>query len=369
MAGPSGGTAPLTFPTDDIQTVKVWSKKVEREILPKTLFGKFLPSGITLELDELSKGPGDVVKVPLEALIAGDGKMENETLEGAEEAPSFYQDELRINQLRQAVRWYGRIDQQRVVFNFRESGKNQLVDWWADRIDTAFMNQVCGRTSLMTSMATNDAYLKYTGLNDPIAPSANNLISDITNEFSLAHVNQMITRAKSLRSEYGQPIIRPVRISGGEYWPILLHTFQYRAMRENANPGQWLDIQKAAMAGGLIDSSPIFTGSSGIYNGAIFFESDRVPPSCNWSVDGTLDVDDTAVAALIGMSSVGLSYGRDGGRAERYIWSEDSFDLGNEHAIAAALIHGMKKLQFGATGSEYDYGVIACATASLETSP
>jgi hypothetical protein len=37
--------AVLAFGTNDNSTVKLWSKSTEREILPKTLMGKFVGSG------------------------------------------------------------------------------------------------------------------------------------------------------------------------------------------------------------------------------------------------------------------------------------------------------------------------------------
>ena len=70
---------------------------------------------------------------------------------------SFYDDAVLINQLRHAVRSKGKMSEQRVPYSVREEARMGLTDWWADRMDTAFMNQLGGNS--------NQTDTKFTGNN------------------------------------------------------------------------------------------------------------------------------------------------------------------------------------------------------------
>jgi N4-gp56 family major capsid protein len=349
----------LAFGTNDPSTVKLWSKATEREVLPKTLLGKFIGPCVKVK-DETAKEAGDRIRMNLQYLLSARGRVGNEVLEGNEEVPVFKTDDLVIDQIRNATRYYGKMDKQRVVYDARRDGRDQLSDWFADRLDTCFLNQVCGNTA-----QTDAAYI---GHNATIAPSSNNSMyagsatsaATLTSAdtFSLDLVDKMITRAKSLHHEYNQPIIRPVKIEGGDYFPMILHQFHVKDMRANTSTGQWLDIQKAAMQGGAIADNPIFSGALGVYNGVIFFESPRSP----YGSDTTTADTDTRVAVMLGKDSMWLGYGRDGGRAEKYDWNEETFDYGNEHGIAGSLIFGMKKAVFDGQ----DNGVLTLTTWAKE---
>jgi len=314
----------LAFGTNDNSTVKLWSKSVEREVLPKTLVGKFIGSGagsIIQSKDELQKSAGDRIRMNLSYLLSARGRQGNEVLEGNEEVPTFATQDININQLRNAVRHYGRIDKQRVVYDVRRDGRDQLSDWWADRLDVSFINQVVGNGA-----QTDTAY---TGNNAIAAPSTNNVMwagsatsaATLTSSdtFDLSLVDKAVTRAKTLHDVYSQPIIKPVKISGGDYYVMLLHPYQVKAMRTDTSTGQWLDIQRAAMQGGEIAKNPIFSGALGVHNGVIFFESPRMP----LGNDTSTAVASTRSAVLLGAQSCFLAYGREGGRAERYLWNEE----------------------------------------------
>ena len=365
----SGGTAPITFPSSDPATVKVWSSRVEREVLPKTIFGNMLQSGIVMEKTDLSRGPGDDVSFHLVGLLTGDGRIQNEKLStpdtSNEEGTQYHTDKVVVNQLRHAVRWFGRIDKQRVVMDLRRDARDGLSDWWADRLDDAFLNQVAGNTALTdlnpadTSADGLHPALKYTGLNLPIAPSTNNAIDASGSKFDLDLAEDMITKAKTMRDENGQPVFRPVRIMGDEFFVFLLHSYSWRDLRRSAdgtNGNQWGDYYKAAAAGGMLADNPIFTGSAGIYGGGIFIETSRMPGVPTDLGDG-LYTANLKRACLLGKGAVALAYGQGFG-GNRYSWDEDSYDLNNEQVVGAASIVGLKKCQFGPTGSEFDYAVL-----------
>jgi N4-gp56 family major capsid protein len=330
--------------------VKIWSRKLFQEALKQTWLNKFMgkdsSSAIQIK-DELSKGPGDRITIGLRMQLTGAGIEGDNTLEGNEEALSTYADNLVINQLRHAVRSDGKMSEQRVPFSVREEARQGLQDWFADRIDTALFNQLAGNT------AQTDT--RYTGHNATIAPSANNIIyvngtaneaqvasASASNKFTLAFIDTAVERAKT-----ADPMIRPLKIDGEDKYLLFLHPYQVTDLRTNTNSGQWLDIQKAAMAGSDSKKSPIYTGALGEYNGVIIHESTRVP-----SV--TVGV---RRAIFMGAQAGVIAFGQDNS-PNKMVWHEELFDYGNQLGVSAGLIWGAKKAVF----NSLDFGTIVIAS-------
>ena len=347
------------FGTNDNQTVKIWSQALEREVLPATLFGKFMgkTSDYAVQVkDELTKSAGDRVRMQLSMLIDGDGVSGNTTMEGNEENFTFYTDDVNIDQLRNAVRHYTRIDQQRVTFSLREESKVQLRDWWADRLDRAFINQLTGNTV--------ETDTKKTGLNAAIAPDSGHVIYggnatsvgtlNAGDEFTLALLDEAITSIKMMREDGVGPLIRPMK---GGYYGCIVSPRQVEDLRSDAasqGTGGWLDIQRAAMEGGQVQNNPIFTGALGMYNRVVLYEDSRIPKGNN---SGSYK-DNTRVAVLFGAQACWAAFGREGGRPNRFLWNEESFDYQNQHGVSASLIFGLKKARFNSK----DFGTLAIAT-------
>src|SRR5215510_2255497 len=127
-----------------VEAVKLWSRKLAREALRKCYIKNFMGSGSDSLIQikpETNKGPGDRVRVTLRYQLTGDGMQE-----GNEESLTTFTDDLIINQLRHAVRSEGKMTEQRIPFDIREEAMMGLSDWWADRWDQWFFNQVCGYT-------------------------------------------------------------------------------------------------------------------------------------------------------------------------------------------------------------------------------
>lgn len=385
MAGPSGGSSPLAFPTTDIQTAKVWSTRTEREVLPKTIFQTFINSGVAMYKDELTKEAGDQVKFPFEGLMETDGAIQNEVLSipdravGQEAAPKFWQDSIDINQLRFAYRWFGRIDTQRVAMKVRRSARDQLSDTWARVKDFCFLYHIVGDTWIEdwhatagTLQADNlDYSLKLTGLNFIRPATTNNLIKHDDSKLKLDFIEELLTLAKTMKDQFDQPVFRPIMLEGEEVFPIIMHTFCWRDLRRNTEPGEWLDITKSALAGGLIDRNPIFTGAGGVYGSAVFFESSRMGKISTAAADGTTEPKHRAIC-LLGKGAICYANGRATPSDDKYLWDEDTYDLRNENVVGSAQIWGMAKTQFGDTGSEYDYGVLRMdvfASPNMEDPP
>lgn len=275
-----------------------------------------------------------------------------------EEALTTYNDSLYINQLRNAVRSSGKMSEQRVPFSVREESRQGLEDWWSDRFDAAFMNQITGYAG--------QADTRYTGHNATVAPNAENITyvtgTDVSGTAILAASSnavftlQLLDYAKE-KAKMNTAPIRPIKVNGESKYVSFLSPVQVTSLRTNTNSGQWLDIQKAALAGGNGKQNPIYTGALGEYNGIIIHESTRIPRVFN-AADATAS-DEAGVyrAVLCGAQACALAFGRDNSK-DRATWHEELFDYGNQLGVSSGFIWGMKKLRF----NNKDFGTIAIET-------
>ena len=200
--------------------VKVFSKQLATEVISKTYLSKFIGKGkgsLVQELTDLKKSAGDQITHGLRVQISGTGIQGDATLEGNEEALSFYDDAILVNQLRHATRTNGKMTEQRVPYYLRAESRDALSDWFAERMDTAFFAQICGYT------AQSDT--RYTGNNATIAPSTNRIIragnqandNSITSSdiFTLDLIDIVVERAKTVSTLNNTgPKMRPLKMDG-----------------------------------------------------------------------------------------------------------------------------------------------------------
>lgn len=356
--------ADTSFGVNDALAVNLWAKKLSvamREYLDiMPLMGTDENSIIHVK-SNLGKGAGDKVTYGLRTRLTGDGKTENETAEGNGESLSIYSDALYINELGHVVssRSENTIDQQRVPFDLRDECNRALTDWWADRLSVSFFNQVCGYTPQTST--------KYTGLNAVAAATSGRIIragtattdqaltsSDI---FTLDLIDQAVELAM-----VGDNQVRQIRIGGDKKYVMYLHPYQVTSLRTNSSSGQWLDIQKAALAGGKDSGSPIYTGALGEYNGVILRKSQDVTQGVH-STSGAA-VANTRRAVLLGAQAACCGYGQKNSGGNKYRWNEELLDHKRRLEVSAWSIWGLKKTQFNSA----DYGTVVVSTYAAASS-
>lgn len=350
--------------TNDALAVKAWAKALaiaEREMLDIAPLMGSDPNSIIHVKSELSKGPGDKVTFGLRTRLSGDGRTEGEIAEGHGEALSLYSDSIYLNELIHVVgvKSDRTIDQQRLHANLREEAKDALAEWWADRKSAWFFNQVCGYTP-----QTNT---KYTGMNAVVAPSSTRRIvagSGSTDE-SITSADtftlNLIDQAKEV-AVVGNNMVKPVRIGGGKKYVMYLHPYQVTSMRTNASTGQWLDIQKAAMAGMESTKSPIYSGALGEYNGVILRQSQDVTQGVR--SDTGAAVTTVRRAVLLGAQAAVACYGQKLSGINRYLWNEELFDHKRRLEVAATCIGGLKKTVFNSA----DFGTVVVSSYATASS-
>lgn len=354
------------------ETVKLWSRKLAREALKATYIQKFIGKGkdsLIQVKSDTQKGPGDRVRTILRMQLTGDGVQGDGTLEGNEEDLTTYTDDVVINQMRHAVRSGGKMSEQRIPFSVRAEAMDGLKDWFAERMDTSFFNQICGYTPQTDTL--------FTGNNAVIAPSASrhmwadnnsndeSLTTYADDKMTLDLIDKAVEKA-----ETATPLIRPIMIGGEKHYVMFLHTYQATDLRISASAtgysGQWADIQKAAMQGGQISKNPIFTGALGMYNNVILHKSTRVTKGVNSSTGAAED--NVRRAVLCGAQACGMGFGQ-GHSANQYSWKEELFDYENQLGVSGGCISGLKKHSYAVDGTATDFGTIVVSTyASLTRS-
>lgn len=330
--------------------VKLWSKKLLREALKETYIDRFTgdsADSLIYVKNELSKEAGDRIRVGLRVVLSGAGVEGDDTLEGNQEALTTYTDDLLINQLRHGVLSKGKMSEQRVAFSVREEAMAGLRDWFADRADTAFFNQIAGNTA--------QADTKYTGHNATVAASTGRVVfgpidtteaslssASVSANFQLTMIDKAITIAKT-----ASPLVRPIRVNGQPKYVAFLHPYQVYSLRTDATANRitWYDTQKALVSGGDKNNG-IFSGALGEYNGVVIHESTRVPlaPSTTTVRRGI----------FCGAQAACMAFGRDGGRPTSMSWHEETADLGNQLSVSAGMIWGIKKSVFNSA----DFGTV-----------
>ncbi len=326
------------------------------EALKKTSFLQDMGKGTNsiCQIKNEAKSEGDRVRFFLRMQLSGRGVVGDGTQEGQEESLTIYNDDLVLDQLSHAVDTGGRMSRQRVPFETRNEARDGLSDWWADRFDTWYFNQLCGNNT-QTDVA-------YTGLQSVTAYDSNHVIISgtagaathagtasmtSTNIFSLRLIDFAVEKAKTL-----SPAIRPIRVNNESFYKLYLHPYQITDMRTNTDTGQWLDIAKNAAARGR--DNQIFSGAQGIYNGVIIMENNRVPAGPATDAGGA-----TRRAVLAGAQACAVGFGQGEG-PNRMSWVEEFFDYERRLGVQASVIGGLKRCIYNSE----TYGAIQILTAA-----
>ena len=347
------------FATGDAQTVNYWSKRLYRQMLGSTLyFKKFLGTrddSIIYQAKDLEKSAGDTVKYDLLIEMSGPGVTGDNLLVDNEEELTYYQDSIKIDQLRHAHK-FGRMSQQRTVHDLRKDGMWALSRWWGVKLETMMFRYLCGDTTISHAQAGTapdtghyivSGDVTHTGV---IATDEGNIGSN--DQFKLEDIDYAKEKAQNATIP-----VRPVNIDGDEYYVVVLHPYSVTDMKLNLGGGttaKWMDIQQYANVRGL--KNPIFSGALGVYNGCILFESKYIhSPVANVRRNLLL-------GAQSGIFGIGNAYDKTDmmkyGKDSHVSWVEEERDYKNRKGIAAGCIFGIKKATFNSA----DHGTMVISS-------
>lgn len=363
------------YGTNAPEAVKLWSRKLAREAYANTWVKKLIGTSdnsiIQLKKD-LKKSEGDRVRCILRMQPDDRGVKGDATLEGKEGKMTTFTNDLLVDQIRHAFRSGGKMSEQRIPFNVRDEHMQILRDWFATRMDRWAFTQLCGFTGGTvtdrgeTFDGSDDIY---TGHNAALAPDSTAHFRADTNgavhTFTGAASDEDITTTDVMRLEYldhlkveaetRAPLIRPVNFQGEKLYVVIIDPIQARDLRTSTETGQWLDIQKAALAGGDGKANPIFSGAMGMYNNMVIHVSNRITPGVHSSTGAVIST--VRRALFLGAQAGMLAFGK-GHSFENYDWHEELFDHGNQLSVSGACIAGLKKSRFNSR----DFGTLVLST-------
>jgi len=328
--------ASTEFANGDAQSVLRWSASLTRETLGKTFFKRFTgtsANSIIRVHTDLQKGAGDTVKYDLRTQDRTDGRHGDAEMNGFETALTFYQDSLKIDQLRKAHEYRG-MSQQRTVHDLRAEARDSLSTWWAWVLDSLMFAYLAG---LVGDVASNpECCLPVYGTggfagNTVNAPDSDHLY-DPSATAILAHIDQLVYQAKTIN-----PRVEPTMVGGKPYYVLVLHPITVKALRTavSASAVSWTTIQQEVGPRDL--SNPIFTGAMGMYNGCVIHESEFVPRQAaepeTWNM---------LLGANAGSFALGNAHGGGVSTPGMFKWNEQIDDYTNKKGIGTSCIFGMQ---------------------------
>ncbi len=359
------------FSVDSPQTVKLWSMRIYRDFVTDTgMLAAMMEAGIIRKHEDTSENAGDRVRISFLQKQTGAGLIGNESANGNENALVYFTDDLLINQLRYPIEIPNvmTISQQRVVYDLPEDTYKVSMDWLAQRGIVSVLYQLAGFNAATFSYQgttfTGPKRLTLTGMNTPIAPSANRVLyignntsdtttnSDTTATFKLSLVDQLEAMAEIANPYY----IRPLSENGEIKYHLYVHTFQWQQLiQDTSAPIQFRDIFGNAIASGDGDGG---FGRSMLYSQTLILKTDKIPNGLTAN-DGTgLVLPNVRRAVFCGRDAVAFALGRgyDDGKeiVPGFMIREDVIDIGNTRRVAINALWGAKKVTF----NNVDHGVI-----------
>jgi len=356
--------ATTTFATGNSNTVKAWSDRMYYDtIADDTLIGYLRSDNTLVEHNDLSRGAGDTITYPFLARLSNAGFLGQEVAAGNEQALTYYNDTIKIDELRNAVSIPAKrtIDQQRVKFNLQENTYKVLKNWYIEHMTVGAMNQLAGNTATTITYDgvsyTGAAIPKITAMNDPVAPSSTRIIranalatdalvnADSTATLKLSYVDDCVTTARTQR-----PYIIP--LDGKYKFKMYVHYSGFKQLLQDTTaPAQYRDIMLSKIAGGQTDAALI--GETIEYNNTLIIATDKIPYGVS-----TTEQTNTRRAVFVGQEAGCLAFGQGFTMGKEttpgFMFNMQPYDINRLESYSVSGIAGIKKTTF----NSIDHGVI-----------
>jgi N4-gp56 family major capsid protein len=351
----------------------VWSRDVWKVARNASFINRFAGkshNSMVQRITELTKSErGARAVITLVPDLEGDGVAGDNTLEGNEEEIKAYDQVIQIDQLRNANRHKGKMAEQKSVVKFRETSKDVLGYWLADRLDqmafltlsgVAYTYKTDGTTRTGSQLpdlafaadvtaptAQGTRYFVWDGGNDDLTTNDGNddLVAADTPSY------KMLVKLKAKAKEQ---YVRGVKDANGEeVFHVFMTPSGMAALKLDAD--YLANIRGAGVRG---SKNELFAGTTSVLvDGMWIHEYRHVYHASTW---GSGAVAGQRVL-FCGAQALGLA---DIGAPE---WNEKGFDYDNQQGVEVGKIFGLLKPQFisqysGLT-TAVDFGVITCDTA------
>lgn len=309
---------------------------------------------------------GDKVIMQLVSDMQQDGVVGVNELTGNEEALFNDSIEFQIDKIRHGTKNRGEMSEQKTVIKFRQTAREKLSFWYADKCDELMFLTASGiaYTYKTDGSTRTSSQLPQLAFNAQIAaPSSGRKMyaGTATSTATLTTADTMswdlIVAAHSLAE---RKKLKPIRSGGRNYYAMLLSTEQARDLKRDS------DYQSIVQHGETRGSdNPLFRGALVVVDGIVLYSHNK---TCNtfglasaskWGSGGTVD----GAQALL-MGSQALGYATVGEMA----YSEaDINDYGDKPGVAIGQMFGMLKPQFTSIPdslTKQDFGLLSIYTAA-----
>ena len=332
---------------------------------------------IQVKMDLLG-GIGDKVTFPQLAPLALNGRVQLGTdttamvLEGYEEAISAYSWKATLKEWGHSVRDTGALARKQPAFSWDTGMRMALGEWFGTKLDQATYAALAGiaftgdnSKALLAANAPAGTARKLTG------GTAAGTFTPRTTDAGIASGEylslEMISYArKSIRTQ--QPLIRPIRISGQDWYFLFISPTQAYDLKSDAGASvvhTWGEAMKYAMPRG--EKNPLFTKAMGAWDGVLIFEYDGVQTRTGdggsevlTSVGNTFDTGDNAASGrkiarglFCGATACVHAYGS----KPKFVGKK--FDYDRLEGLSVQTLVSVEKPEFNSV----DYGVMVLDTA------
>lgn len=368
---------------------KQWSSKFFRYGLQNMFFSKFI--GKRMDVDELPANPrkdlimtspdamiqvvmdlaptnekGDTITFPLIQPMTGHG-LKNGTLEGAEEDLTARHWGITVFDWGHATKDGGQLMRQQAAFNWDPVARNALAMWHATMLDQASYCSMAGlgfaddvAAAIVTASLPSRKLVCGT---DPDL-LFNAVSTDAALEPDWYFSLEVVSYARRIACA-SEPIIRPLRIDGADYYLMFISPLQAKALKGSS---AWKTLQQsfAAVRG---SKNPMFTGMLGIWDGVILYEYQRTQTRLGDGAgedltvtgntfdtgDGVYTATTAARAIFAGCQACVHAY------ASKPNFVRKNFDYEDKHGYAVRMLAAVGRPEF----NYIDHGVMTVDTACL----
>jgi N4-gp56 family major capsid protein len=319
------------FTTANALAAQEWAKKwwigVKKEnfFYETGLIGGDENNDVIVEFPELEQNQGYQITYGQIRDLSGAGITGDSDLENQEEAPVTYDDNITLNQKRNAIRTKGKLSDQYPSDKRAREWALKLLERWKG----AVLDQ-----DIFTAIGSSCTKFLYGG--------------SATATTNIAAGGYMTLKLIAQATAYGDKASPQIvgKSKGGEKQTVCVMAIDQRYDLKQFD-ASWAQAQREAMQKGK--DNLIFHKVLGIYEDCALFAHIRCPIVTNWGSGSTLP---GATAFFIGVGAGAIAY------AKKKVWNEKTFDYGNKVGFAIGSIYGVSKSVF----NQVDNAVLAIAT-------
>lgn len=330
-----------------------WNNDIFQEYLGMTWWSNFMGTSsdsIIQVLEDLSKQPGDTVRVGLRGQMVGGLVTGNAKAKDNEGSVSFYYESVVIDNVRTVIKIEDiPMSQKRVGFKLLQQAREALTDkhkiTFEDAITTQLNDDAEGRVRGRYLYGAADSNWNATHT------TALTAVDNTNDQFSTSMID--IAKRKALIPVNATAKVRPTKIKNGksyeEWFVVAAHPY---CVRDLINTDAAFRNENLLLPPRTGESSFMFTGTSfkGNWRGCALYEYDRLS-----LVSSTIQVGHNF---LLGAQAAAVAYG------QRSKFGEEESDIGHDVSYELHEIRGIEKCVFS-RATEEDQGVVHVFAAAV----